>query len=104
MRRGVLSGRMGRSPGCARCRRFSVRPLSRWRCWKGCSRILPDWRADCWHLERRYPDRWGRRVQADLTLQIQQMVQEVAQELGVDSQLILAEAQSFLREHDRRTR
>ena len=67
-------------------------------------RTLPDWRADCWHLERRYPDRWGRRVQADLTLQIQQMVQEVAQELGVDSQLILAEAQSFLREHDRRTR
>ena len=43
-------------------------------------------------------------MQADLTLQIQQMVQEVAQELGVDSQLILAEAQSFLREHDRRTR
>jgi transposase-like protein len=64
----------------------------------------PEWRADAFVLERRYAERWGRKVQADLTLQIQQMVQEVAQELGVDSQLILAEAQSFLREHDRRTR
>jgi hypothetical protein len=64
----------------------------------------PDWRADSWHLEHCYPDRYMRKVQADLRLRIEAMAQEVAAEIGVDAQLILAEAQSFLREHDRRMR
>jgi hypothetical protein len=65
---------------------------------------LPDWRADAFHLQRAYPARWGRRVQADLTLQIQQIVQEVAAEVGIDPAQILAEAQAYLREHDGRRR
>jgi transposase-like protein len=58
----------------------------------------PDWRADACVLARRYAERWGRKVQADLTLQIQQMVQDVAQEIGVDPAALLAEAQGYLRE------
>jgi len=62
----------------------------------------PDWRADAFYLERAYPERWGRRVQADMQLRIDQMVQEVAAEIGVDPAALLAEAQAFLREHDSR--
>lgn len=62
----------------------------------------PDWRCDAWYLEHAYPERWGRRVQADLQLRIDQMVQEVAAEIGVDPAALLAEAQAFLREHDSR--
>ena len=64
----------------------------------------PDWRCDAWYLEHAYPERWGRRVQADLQLRIDQMVQEVAAEIGVDPAALLAEAQAFLREHDARRR
>jgi hypothetical protein len=59
----------------------------------------PDWRADAFVLERRYPERWGRHVQADLTIQIHQMVKEVAEEMGLDPAELLAEAQAFLKEH-----
>ena len=52
----------------------------------------PDWRADAFHLERSYQDRWGRRVQADLTLLIRQAAEEVAREIGVDVELLLAES------------
>jgi hypothetical protein len=62
-------------------------------------RTSPQWQADAWYLERKYPDRYGRRVQADLTLQIQRYAQEVADEIGIDVSLVLAEAQTFLREH-----
>jgi hypothetical protein len=31
-------------------------------------RASPQWQADAWHLERKWPDRYGRRLQADLTL------------------------------------
>jgi hypothetical protein len=64
----------------------------------------PDWRADAFVLERRYPERWGRRVQADLSLEIRQLAQDVAEEIGVPVDQLLAEAQAFLREHDRRHR
>ena len=62
----------------------------------------PDWRCDAFVLERRYPERWGRRVQADLSLEIRQLVQDVAEEIGVPADQLLAEAQAFLREHDSR--
>jgi len=63
---------------------------------------LPDWRADAFHLERCYGDRWSKRVQADLSLQIRRMAEEVAAEMGVSADDIIKEAQSFLREHDLR--
>jgi transposase len=57
-----------------------------------------DWHAAAWKLERRYPDRYGRRVQADLTLQIQQAAHDVANELGIEVEVLLAEAQAHLLE------
>jgi hypothetical protein len=62
----------------------------------------PDWRCDAWYLEHAYPERWGRRVQADLSLEIWQLAQDVAEEIGVPVDQLIAEAERFLREHDRR--
>src|SRR5262249_33385778 len=60
-----------------------------------------DWRAGAWRLERRWPEHFGRRVHADLSIRIQRAAQEVADELGVDVSLLLREAQAFLaEEHD----
>jgi hypothetical protein len=61
----------------------------------------PSWQADAFHLERSYSDRWGRKVQADLTLQIQRAAQEVADEIGIDVSLVLKEAQTYLLEAHR---
>jgi hypothetical protein len=57
-----------------------------------------DWRAAAWKLEKRWPEVYGRRLQADLTLQIQQVAQEVADEIGIDVALVLREAQAYLLE------
>jgi hypothetical protein len=62
----------------------------------------PDWRADEFYLERAYPDRWGRKMQEDLRLQIEQILAEVAQEVGVSPEALLREAQQVLREYDAR--
>ena len=62
----------------------------------------PDWRTDEFYLERAYQDRWGRRVQADMSLEIRQLAQDVAEEIGVPVDQLLAEAQAFLKEHDAR--
>jgi hypothetical protein len=64
-------------------------------------RTSPQWQADAWHLERKYPDRYAKRLQADLTVQIRQAVQAVADELGIDAQLVLQEAQTYLLEAKR---
>jgi len=64
----------------------------------------PDWRSDAWYLERAYSDRWGHRVQADLSLEIRQLAQDVAEEIGVPVDQLLAEAQAFLHEHDAKRR
>ena len=63
-----------------------------------------DWRAAAYKLEKRYPDQYGPRVKADLRLQIDQLVREVAQEVGVSPEAIVAEAEAMLREHDQRHR
>jgi hypothetical protein len=60
-----------------------------------------DWHAAAWKMERRYPEQYGRRVQADLTLQIQKAAQEVADEIGIDVSLVLKEAQTYLLEAKR---
>jgi hypothetical protein len=59
----------------------------------------PDWRADAFILERRYPERWRPRAQADLRLQIEQIAQEIAEEVGIDPQRLIAEAQRYLKDH-----
>ena len=50
------------------------------------------------HLERKYPDRWGRRVQADLNVNIQALAAKVAEEVGLDVELLMAEARALLTE------
>jgi hypothetical protein len=62
----------------------------------------PDWRADAFHLEAAYRERWGKQQRVDLQLQIKQMVAEVAAEVGVDPDALMREANDFLREWDTR--
>jgi transposase len=62
-------------------------------------RTSPQWQADAWHLERKYPDRYGRRVQANVNLDIQALATKVASELGLEVSVLMAEAQQLLREH-----
>jgi hypothetical protein len=62
----------------------------------------PDWRVDAFYLERTYPDRWGKRVQADLSLHIRRIAEEVAAETGISADDILKEAQSYLKDYDQR--
>jgi hypothetical protein len=62
----------------------------------------PDWRADAFHLEAAYRERWGKRLQADLSVQIRQAVDEVAQEIGISADDIIREATQFLKDHDQR--
>jgi transposase-like protein len=59
-----------------------------------------DWRAAAYQLAHRYPEVYGHRVKANLRLEVQQAVQEVAAEVGLDPAQLLREAQQFLREHD----
>jgi hypothetical protein len=58
----------------------------------------PDWRADAWHLERRYPKQWGRRAHGDMRLTIQRLAEKVAAEATAAE--VLAEAQALLDEID----
>lgn len=57
----------------------------------------PQWTADAWHLERRWPDRWGRRDRVDPRLTIERVAQEIAEELGMTAEEVLAEAEAYLR-------
>ena len=40
----------------------------------------PDWRADAWHLERAYPNQWGRRERVNLERTVQRAAEKVAAE------------------------
>jgi hypothetical protein len=60
-----------------------------------------DWHAAAWKMERRYPDQYGRKFQADLTLNIKALAAKVASELGLDVTALLAEAQALLTEGSR---
>jgi hypothetical protein len=62
----------------------------------------PDWKSDAWFLEHAYPERWGRRVQANLSVEVRRVAAEVAAEIGVSAEDLLREAQAFLKKHDRR--
>ena len=63
-----------------------------------------DWRAAAFMLERRYPEAFGRRVQADVRLQAHQIAEEIAQEIGIPAADIIREAEGFLKEYDLRHR
>lgn len=56
-----------------------------------------EWQADAWHLERKYPDVYGRRDRVDVHLTvIQELAAKVASELGMTADEVLAEAQALL--------
>jgi hypothetical protein len=61
-----------------------------------------NWQAAAWKLERRYPDVFARKVQAQIHLDIRQLAQDVAQETGLDPEAILSEAQALLADYDLR--
>lgn len=63
-------------------------------------RTSPQWQADAWHLERKYPDRYGRQLRADLTVNVKALAAKVASELGLDVELLIAEAHALLSEGD----
>jgi hypothetical protein len=58
-----------------------------------------DWRAAAWKLSHRYPEYYGNKVQADVSVRIRAMAEEVAEEIGVSVDDLMAEAHAFLREH-----
>jgi hypothetical protein len=62
-------------------------------------RTVPQWQSHAWLLERRWPERYARRLQADLSLRIEAMAREVAAEIGVSVEDLMREAQLFLKEH-----
>jgi hypothetical protein len=57
-----------------------------------------NWQAAAWKLERRYPDQYGRKLQADLMLNIKALAGKVASELGLDVEVLMAEARALLTE------
>jgi hypothetical protein len=66
----------------------------------------PDWRADAWHLERRYPEAWGRKEKHMLEWTIRRAAEKVAAEATaagtpMTADEVLAEAQALLDEIDR---
>jgi hypothetical protein len=52
-------------------------------------------------LKGAMPERYGTKVQGDLTLQVQQAAEAVAAEMGIDVALLLREAQEYLTEAPR---
>jgi hypothetical protein len=56
----------------------------------------PEWTADAWHLERSRPDLWGRRERVDLRVTIERAAAQVAAEMGLSVDEVLAEAQLLL--------
>jgi len=69
-------------------------------------RTAPQWQPSAWLLERRWPERYGRRlaVQADLSVEARRIAEEVGAELGLSADAIIREAQGFLKERDLRRR
>lgn len=60
-------------------------------------RALPQWTADSWLLERRWPQHFGRRD--TVTLQLGQVIEEtrrLAEQAGVDPDLAVEEAKRLL--------
>jgi hypothetical protein len=55
-----------------------------------------DWRAHAWLLERRNPASWGRREKVEMDLSIRQHAGKIAQELCLDVDELLAEAERIV--------
>lgn len=60
----------------------------------------PEWTAAAWLLERKYPDRWGRRERIDLRV-LREEAKRMAEELGLDEKAIVEAAEAIVkgREH-----
>lgn len=54
-----------------------------------------DWRAAAHLLERRWPETWGRRDRVDVTI-MRREAERIAQELGIDVDEVLQEAERIM--------
>ena len=52
----------------------------------------PAWQANAFVLERHYHEQWGRKERVDLRMTIQETARQVAEELGIPVEALLAEA------------
>lgn len=57
---------------------------------------LDTWQAAAWYLERRHPDRWGRRARLDVRHSLEDEARRWAQENGLDEHEALAEVEALL--------
>lgn len=58
----------------------------------------PEWQAAAWYLERKYPDRYGRRERWDMRQMMMEVMKRIAAEQGLDESEVIAEAQRLVGE------
>ena len=56
-----------------------------------------NWTAAAWWLERRHPADYGRRDRVEMTVDVRKEAERLAEELGLNADDVLAEAESILR-------
>lgn len=61
--------------------------------------VEPDWHADAWYLERRYPEMFARRDR--ITMELTDKARKLAAVTGIDSDELLAEAEKMVALADR---
>ena len=54
------------------------------------------WQAAAWRLERRYPERWGRRDRVDVAMTVRREAERLAAQLGLDAAELIAEAERIV--------
>lgn len=56
-----------------------------------------NWQAAAWKLERRYPSEFGRKDRIDITHSVREYANRLANELGLDPDDVVAEAEAILK-------
>ena len=54
------------------------------------------WQAAAWRLERRYPERWGKRERVDVAMTVRREAERLAAQLGLDAAELIAEAERIV--------
>lgn len=59
-------------------------------------READSWQSAAWLLERRFPDEFAHRSKVEMKVDVQSEVKRVAEELGLDEDAVMAEAEQVL--------